>query len=88
MIFHGPRGGALKPDTVRRILIRDVLTPLAKRFPKPTDEPLGVIDGLHEHMQTLFLFGLRSQRHRTGRHELAGPFQFENVATLLPPSQH
>lgn len=45
MIFHGPRGGALKPDTVRRILIRDVLTPLAKRFPKPADEPLGFVDG-------------------------------------------
>ncbi len=46
-IFHGPRGGALKPDTVRRILIRDVLAPLAKRFPKPAagDEPLGLVDG-------------------------------------------
>ncbi len=32
MVFHGPRQGRLKPDTVRRILIRDVLTPLAERF--------------------------------------------------------
>ncbi|WP_428306235.1 tyrosine-type recombinase/integrase [Lacipirellula sp.] len=32
-IFLGPRGGKLKPDTVRRLLIRDVLTPLADKFP-------------------------------------------------------
>lgn len=32
-IFHGPRGGALKPDTVRNVLIREVLVPLATRFP-------------------------------------------------------
>ena len=32
-IFHGPRGGRLKPDTVRRILVREVIEPLAKRFP-------------------------------------------------------
>ncbi|TXT16676.1 MAG: integrase family protein [Planctomycetota bacterium] len=44
-VFHGPHGGALKPDTVRRLLIRDVLTPLAKRFPKPDAEPIGFVDG-------------------------------------------
>ncbi len=32
-IFHGPLGGILKPDTVRNVLIREVLEPLAKRFP-------------------------------------------------------
>jgi integrase len=32
-VFHGPRGGRLKPDTVRRILQRDVLAALAERFP-------------------------------------------------------
>jgi len=32
-VFHGPLGGKLKPDTVRNILIRDVLTPLSTRFP-------------------------------------------------------
>ena len=26
-VFHGPRGGRLKPDVVRRVLIRDVLSP-------------------------------------------------------------
>ena len=24
-VFHGPRGGRLKPDTVRRILVREVI---------------------------------------------------------------
>ncbi len=38
-IFHGPRRGILKPDTVRNILIRDVLTPLADKFPRVGDEP-------------------------------------------------
>ncbi|WP_254509344.1 tyrosine-type recombinase/integrase [Anatilimnocola floriformis] len=33
LVFYGPRGGKLKPDTVRNILIRDVLTPLVKHFP-------------------------------------------------------
>lgn len=32
-VFHGPRGGRLKADTVRRVLVRDVLTPLAPQFP-------------------------------------------------------
>lgn len=33
LIFHGPQGGRLKPDTLRTILVRDVLTPLAEQFP-------------------------------------------------------
>jgi integrase len=32
-VFHGPRGGRLKADTVRRVLVRDVLKPLAAKFP-------------------------------------------------------
>ncbi len=43
-VFHGPLGGKIKADTVRRILIRDVLTPLAARFPSRADER-GFIDG-------------------------------------------
>jgi integrase len=31
-VFHGPLGGVLKPDTVRNILIREVLEPLSNRF--------------------------------------------------------
>jgi integrase len=42
-IFHGPSGGILKPDTVRMILKRDVLIPLAKQF--PTGERQGLIHG-------------------------------------------
>ena len=37
-VFHGPRGGRLKPDTVRRVLVREVLEPLAKQFPTPEGE--------------------------------------------------
>ena len=37
-VFHGPRGGNLKADLVRRVLIRDVLVPLAPKFPAPTNE--------------------------------------------------
>ncbi len=32
-VFHGPRSGLLKPDTLRRILVREVLQPLVRRFP-------------------------------------------------------
>lgn len=32
-VFHGPRGGRLKPDTVRNVLQRDVLAALAEQFP-------------------------------------------------------
>ncbi len=38
VVFHGPRGGRLKADTIRNILIRDVLKPLAKKFPTPAGE--------------------------------------------------
>lgn len=43
-VFHGPRGGRLKPDTVRNILIREVLVPLRERFPSPANEQ-GFADG-------------------------------------------
>lgn len=43
-VFHGPLEGKIKADTVRRILIRDVLTPLAPSFPAPPDQR-GFIDG-------------------------------------------
>jgi integrase len=43
-VFHGPLGGKIKADTVRRILIRDVLTPLAPQFLSQPGES-GFIDG-------------------------------------------
>ncbi len=32
-VFHGPRGGVVKPDTIRNVLRREVLEPLSERFP-------------------------------------------------------
>lgn len=37
-IFHGPRGGILKPDTVRNIFLRDIIEPLKAKFPTPPGE--------------------------------------------------
>lgn len=44
LIFHGPKGGGLRPDLVRLTLIRDVLTPLSERFPT-ADGEIGFTDG-------------------------------------------
>jgi len=43
-VFHGPLGGKIKPDTVRNILIRNVLTPLSEKFPTGKGE-IGFVDG-------------------------------------------
>jgi integrase len=43
-VFHGPRRGRLKPDTVRNVLIDKVLIVLAPRFPS-RDVAKGFIDG-------------------------------------------
>jgi integrase len=49
VLFRGPLGGRLKPDTVRNVLIRDVLRPLSQRFPTPEGE-IGFEDGrLHSY---------------------------------------
>ena len=37
-VFHGPLGGRLKPDTVRTILINQVLGPLKPHFPAASGE--------------------------------------------------
>jgi integrase len=37
-VFHGPRDGILKPDTVRVIFLREVIKPLAARFPTSPGE--------------------------------------------------
>ena len=42
-VFHGPLGGVIKPDIVRRALIK-VLTPLAEKFSTPEGE-IGFKDG-------------------------------------------
>jgi integrase len=38
-VFHGPRGGVLKPDVARTVLLRDVLTPLSREFPSVDGKP-------------------------------------------------
>lgn len=43
-VFHGPRGGRLKPDTVRRCLVREVIAPLSELFPTP-ERQKGFRDG-------------------------------------------
>lgn len=43
-VFHGPRGGRLKPDTVRRAFVAEVVEPLADRFPSRLEEQ-GFKDG-------------------------------------------
>jgi len=43
-IFQGPRGGRLKADTVRQILVREVIKPLSPRFPS-VDGDRGFADG-------------------------------------------
>jgi integrase len=42
--MHGPKGGRLKADTVRVILIRDVLKVLSGRFPSSSGQ-VGFVDG-------------------------------------------
>ena len=37
-VFHGPLWGRLKPDTVRNILVKEVVGPLKKRFPATSGE--------------------------------------------------
>jgi integrase len=36
-VFHGPLGGKIKPDTVRNILIKQVLSPLKSQFTKSSE---------------------------------------------------
>jgi integrase len=43
-VMHGPKGGRLKADTVRVILIRDVLKVLSGRFPSSSGQ-VGFVDG-------------------------------------------
>ena len=43
-VFRGPRGGRVLPGTVREVLVRVVLIPLAEKFPTSVDE-IGFADG-------------------------------------------
>jgi site-specific recombinase XerD len=37
-VFYGPRSGRLKPDTVRNVLVREVIEPLTAKFPAADGE--------------------------------------------------
>ena len=43
-VFRGPRGGRFKPDTVRRVFVKEVIEPLAEKFPSREGEK-GFADG-------------------------------------------
>jgi integrase len=47
LVYRGPRGGKLKPDTVRNILIRDVIKPLSGQFPGRTGKKSFIDGRLH-----------------------------------------
>ncbi|HBN75648.1 MAG TPA: hypothetical protein DD473_07490 [Planctomycetaceae bacterium] len=38
LVFHGPLGGKIKPDVIRRNLIKQILEPLSSSFPIPVGE--------------------------------------------------
>ena len=38
LLFHGHRGGRVKPDTIRCILVNEVLSNLAEQFPVTAGE--------------------------------------------------
>jgi integrase len=63
-VFGGPRGGILKPDSVRNILIRDVLNPLKANFLTLPSET-GFIDGRLHSFRHYFV----SQAFLTGASE-------------------
>ncbi len=44
IVFHGPLGGKLKPDVIRRNLIKHILEPLSSSFPVPAGE-IGFVHG-------------------------------------------
>ncbi len=54
LIFHGPQGGKLKPDTVRKIFVREVLTPLSSQFPGVRGQ-VGFADGRLHSFRHFFL---------------------------------
>lgn len=45
LVFHTPKGTPIKPDRILRLLINEVLKPLASRFPTPKGETRGFVDG-------------------------------------------
>lgn len=73
-VFHGPRSGRLKADTVRRVLVRDALEPLASKFPS-TSGGKGFVDGRLHSFRHYFVKHVRhQQKHfRAGSHGVGWP---------------
>ena len=65
-VFHGPRGGRLKADTVRRVLIREVLKPLSKDFPA-SGHGKSFIDGRLHSFRHYFVSMCAAARHVSER---------------------
>jgi integrase len=53
-VFRGPHGGRLKPNTVRRLFVRDVLMPLAATSP-PNGGGQSLIDGRLDSFRHYFI---------------------------------
>lgn len=54
IVFHGPRGGRLKPDLVRRTLVNQVIEQLTSRFSTPEGE-IGFEHGLVHSFRHFFV---------------------------------
>ena len=57
-VFHGPRGGILKPDTVRNIFEREVLAALKSKFPSSGFERGRIHSFRHLFCSTCFRHGI------------------------------
>jgi integrase len=73
LVFHGPLNGKLKPDTVRTILIREVLNALSKKFPSLPGQTRFRDGRLHSfrHYSCSRCAHTKKKRTRTGCHALA-----------------
>ena len=60
-VFHGPKGGRLKPDTVRNIFKREVLPKLADRFPAD-DKWTGHLEGPPSQLPPFLLLHVGGQQ--------------------------
>ena len=85
-IFHGPQGGRLKADLVRRVLIRDVLGQLKGQF-RSREGEIGFINGRLHSFRHYFCSTCATERG-SGTHcdDLAWPLKLENGQILFSSS--
>ncbi len=83
-VFHGPKGGKLKPDTVRNILKREVLPTLAEKFPPSGDDP-GIAAGRLHSFRHYFLLNVGGHRRAGADADgVARPPRLRHGPALLP----